>query len=234
MADLAYSTGLEDAAALIEQAKSEGVRLSVAPNGGLRCVGRMSPQLRAGLLSCKEVVLLVLRQGAPDVDHRHDHERQASTDQSPLLDRLGDAAEALAEAPVIESRQEPGAVLIQSPRFGPVWIALTPGMADEHWGEEAQRLESRPVLLTDDIAKLRGKSEAAVRAALEVARAFPGARVRKPRIKNLRPPRPRRGRRVSPDAGPLPGQMSLCPELVPHVPLREGPEGEGGTDDTGN
>ena len=144
------------------------------------------------------------------------------------------AGTGLEEAPIAETRLEPGAVLIESPRFGPVWIALTPGMADELRAEEAQRLESRAVLLTDDIANLRGKSETAVRAALEVARVFPGARVRKPRIRNPRPPRPRRGRRVSPDAGPLPGQLSLCPELVPHVPLREGLEGEVDTDGTGN
>ena len=147
------------------------------PGGGLRCVGRMSANLRAGLLSCKEVVLLVLRQGAPDVDHRHDQEGQAPTDQSPLLDQLDDATEDLAAAPIIESRQEPGAVLIQSPRFGPVWIALAPGVADELRAEEAQRSEPRPVLLADDITALRGKSEAAVRATLGVARAFPGARV---------------------------------------------------------
>ena len=88
-----------------------------------------------------------------------------------------DTAEALAEASVIESRQEPGAVLIQSPRFGPVWIALAPSMADELRAEETQRPAPRPVLLPDDIAALRGKSEAAVRAALGVAWVFPGARV---------------------------------------------------------
>ena len=36
MATSPYSTGPEGAAALIAQAESEGVRLSVAPGGGLR------------------------------------------------------------------------------------------------------------------------------------------------------------------------------------------------------
>ena len=96
-----------------------------------------------------------------------------------LLDVLReDVAKDLAGAPIAETRSEDvGAVRVESPRFGPVWIGLTPGMADEIRAEEAQRSEPRPVLLTDDIAALRGKSEAAVRAALEVARAFPGARV---------------------------------------------------------
>ena len=87
------------------------------------------------------------------------------------------AGTGLKEAPIAETRLEPGAVLIESPRFGPVWIALTPGMADELRAEEAQRSEPRPVLLADDLAKLRGKSEAAVRTALEVARVFGPARV---------------------------------------------------------
>ena len=179
MATSPYSTGPEDAAALIAQAESEGIRLSADSSGGLRCVGRMSQNLRAGLLSCKEVVLVVLRQGAPEVDTHHDQGGLVPSDQSPLLDRLDDAARALAEAPVIETRQdqEPGAVLIRSTKYGEVWLALTEGMAAEIRSEEAQRSEPRPVLLTDDIAKLRGKSKAAVRAALELARVFPGTRV---------------------------------------------------------
>ncbi len=78
---------------------------------------------------------------------------------------------------IVQIREEVGAGLIASPRYGEVWIALTPGMAAELRAEEAQRSEPRPVLLPDDIAALRGKSEAAICAALEVARAFPGARV---------------------------------------------------------
>ena len=50
-------------------------------------------------------------------------------------------------------------------------------MAAELRAEEAQRSEPRPVLLPDDIANLRGKSEAAIKAALQVAGVFPGAKV---------------------------------------------------------
>ncbi len=97
-----------------------------------------------------------------------------------LLDALReDAAEDLAEAPVIESRQdqEPGAVLITSPKYREVWVALSRSMAEELRAEESARETPRPVLLTDDIAALRGKGEAAIRAALEVAGVFPGAKV---------------------------------------------------------
>ena len=43
--------------------------------------------------------------------------------------------------------------------------------------EEAGRREPRAGLTPDDIAALRGKPDAAVRAALEMARTFQGARV---------------------------------------------------------
>ena len=107
MASSPHSTGREGAAALIAQAKSEGVWLSVDPSGGLRCVGRMSPQLRAGLLSSKKLVLRVLRPGAPEIDTRRDQGALVPGDHGPLPDRLEDAAEALAEASILESRQEP-------------------------------------------------------------------------------------------------------------------------------
>ncbi len=43
--------------------------------------------------------------------------------------------------------------------------------------EEAQRSEPRAVLLPADVTALKGKSKAAVRAALDVARTFAGSRV---------------------------------------------------------
>ena len=179
MAISSYSTDPEGAAALIAQAESEGVRLSVTPGGGLRCVGRMSQNLRAGLVSSKKLVLVVLAESGSSVDTLGEQGALVPSDQSPLLDQLDDATEDLAGASIIESRQEqePGAVLIQSPRFGPLWIALTSGMADELRGEEAQRSEPRPVLELADVAALRGKSEAATKATLEVFRVFGEARV---------------------------------------------------------
>ena len=75
-------------------------------------------------------------------------------------------------------REVIAAVLIRSRRFGcEVWIALVPGMADEIRVEEQRRPDPRPVLTVEDTARLRGKPEAAVRALLEVAGAFPGSRV---------------------------------------------------------
>ena len=75
-------------------------------------------------------------------------------------------------------RQPIGAVLIESRRFGcEVWLAMDPGMAEELASEEARRDAPRPVLRPADIAALRGKPEAAIRAVLEVAKVFPGARV---------------------------------------------------------
>ena len=50
----------------------------------------------------------------------------------------------------------------------------------------------------------------------------------------LWPPRKPPRWRMPPGVKPLPGQQSLLPGLVRHVPLREGPEGEVDTDGTGN
>ena len=48
------------------------------------------------------------------------------------------------------------------------------------------------------------------------------------------PPRKPPRWRMPPRVKPLPGQRSLLPVLVPHVPRREEPKGEGNTDDSGN
>ena len=49
--------------------------------------------------------------------------------------------------------------------------------ADRLAAEEGARSRPRPVLTPEDIARLAGKSDAMVAAALEVARTFPGSRV---------------------------------------------------------
>ncbi len=85
--------------------------------------------------------------------------------------------EDLDDAPIVESRQQIGAVRIRSAKYGVVWLALTASVAAELRAEEASREAPRPVLTGEDVARLRGKSEAAVRAVVEVATAFPGARV---------------------------------------------------------
>jgi hypothetical protein len=72
---------------------------------------------------------------------------------------------------------EIGAVRIRTKKFGAIWLALDQNTADELRAEEQQREHPRPVLMADDVAHLESKSEAAIRGALEVIRAFPGARI---------------------------------------------------------
>ena len=84
----------------------------------------------------------------------------------------------LGSDPILETREQLGAVRLRSRRFGcEFWIALAPGMADELRSEESQRSNPRPVLLPEDVASLRGRPPEAVEAVLRVAAAFPGARV---------------------------------------------------------
>jgi len=78
---------------------------------------------------------------------------------------------------LVATKDRLGAVLIDSPRFGEVWIALDPCMVDELVAEEDANEEPRPVLLAEDVAQLRGKSQAEIASSLEVLRRFPGARV---------------------------------------------------------
>ncbi len=88
------------------------------------------------------------------------------------LTQCGDSAEAAA----LESGV-PAAFLVDSPRYGEVWVATDTGVAAAIRGEEQHRDQPRPVVMLDDMAHLESKSEAAIRATLEVVRAFPGARV---------------------------------------------------------
>lgn len=139
------------AAALMAQLRARGVDLQ--PEGdGVRYRARrgvLTPADLEALRAHKAELLAELRQAGPD----------------------------LTEGDALETRARLGSVLIRSPRFGEVWIAFGEDVATELQAEESERAEPRPVLLPADIATLRGKPEAAIRAALEVARAFPGARV---------------------------------------------------------
>jgi hypothetical protein len=91
--------------------------------------------------------------------------------------RSGAPASELADAPVVVAREQLGAALVRSPRFGEVWMVLEPSMATELTADEAGCVEPRPVLLAEDVAHLRGKSEEMVRAALAVLAVFPSARL---------------------------------------------------------
>ena len=70
-----------------------------------------------------------------------------------------------------------GAVLINSPRFGEVWVAFTTEMAKELQDDEGRREAPRPVLTPHDIERLQGRSPEAIRAFLTVAAVFPGAEI---------------------------------------------------------
>lgn len=83
----------------------------------------------------------------------------------------------LESAPAIEVRQQIGAVLIDSPRFGQVWLALDPCMAGQLQGEESQRTDPRPVLTTENLGHLEGKPPAMIEAVLNTITVFPDARV---------------------------------------------------------
>jgi hypothetical protein len=83
----------------------------------------------------------------------------------------------LSESEALEVREQIGGVLLRSPRFGEVWVALEPTMAPQLAAEEAGRGEPRPVLLAEDLVKLRGKSDETIRAALATIAVFPSARL---------------------------------------------------------
>ena len=91
--------------------------------------------------------------------------------------RAARADQALDEAAIADARARVGAVLVDSHRFGQVWIALDPCLVPDLHAEEQARGVPRPVLLVEDVARLRGKPERAVRAVLQAAAVFPGVRV---------------------------------------------------------
>jgi hypothetical protein len=83
----------------------------------------------------------------------------------------------LAGAPVVETREQIGAVRLRSPKYGDVWVVLEPSMALELVAEEAAQEDPCPVLLAEDVVKLRGKSEEMIHASLAVLAVFSGARL---------------------------------------------------------
>ncbi len=84
---------------------------------------------------------------------------------------------ALEAAPIAEARERLAAVLLRSDRYGELWLVLDPCALPDLEAEEAARSEPRPILAPADVVLLRDRPEAAIRAALDVARVFPGSRV---------------------------------------------------------
>ena len=110
---------------------------------------------------------------------------QPETEIRRILNGEGPHDETLSSDPILETRHELGAVLIRSRRFAcELWVALDPGMAAELRAEESQRPEPRPVLLPEDVAALRGKSEALIRTTLTAMAVSAVKASRKGRIRN--------------------------------------------------
>jgi hypothetical protein len=164
------------AAALVSAFRARGVEL-IPDGGALRYRAPRGVLTDADLeaLRAHKAALLAELRGQPD---RPDHLGAVGGDDVGDHDHLVGGDHDLAAGPVLETREQPGAVLIRSARFGrDVWLALTEDMAAELRAEEAERPEPRPVLTPADVARLRGKPAEAVRAVLEVAAVFGTARV---------------------------------------------------------
>ena len=88
------------------------------------------------------------------------------------LTQCGDSAKAAS----LESGV-PAAFLVDSPRYGEVWVATDAGVAAAIRLEEQHRDQPRPVVMPDDMARLQGKSPEAIQSVLNVFAVFPGAKV---------------------------------------------------------
>jgi hypothetical protein len=77
---------------------------------------------------------------------------------------------------LVEAREQVGAVLIRSARFGEVWLALVPSMRRDLVAEETRRTEPRPVLSVRDLVRLRGRSDETIRAVLAAIAVTPQVR----------------------------------------------------------
>ncbi len=135
---------------LLDELHSLGVTLEARGDQlRFRPVNAVPPELVEHLRANKEEVL-------------------ARLERHPVADGAPATLEALAQI---------GAVLIRTAKFGSVWLAIDQTTADEIRAEERQSEKPCPVLTADDVAHLEIKSEKAIRGALEVIRAFPGARI---------------------------------------------------------
>lgn len=103
----------------------------------------------------------------------------ARQQRAELVELLREASNApqIGDGDLLVSRERLGAVLIRSPRFGEVCLALDPCMPPELVAEEDANEDPRPVLLPEDLVRLRGRSPRTIATSLEVLRRFPGARM---------------------------------------------------------
>ena len=137
-----------------------------------------------------QAILMALRQrgatvralegGRVEVNPRRvldDELRQAiRSHKRELLAELTHQCEDWAGAAALKSGV-PAAFLVDSPRFGEVWVATDAGVAAAIRVDEQHRDQPRPVVMPDDMARMQGKSPEAIQSALNVFAVFPGAKV---------------------------------------------------------
>ena len=121
--------------------------------------GALTPALMGALRSRRDELL-------SELSRREDHEAGPLSTQ-----RVIAVAEGL-DGTLLEARTDWGAVRLGTP-YGEVWLARTAEVAD---GLVAERTHL-PILLPEDVAALRGKSDEAIRAVLNVRRVFPGGTI---------------------------------------------------------
>ena len=135
--------------ALLADLQSRGVEI-IAEGQSLRCRGPRGTLTPA------------------DLDRLKTHKRELLTELAHCEDSAEEAA--------LESGV-PAAFLIDSPRYGAVWVATDAGVAAAIRVEEQHRDQPRPVVMLDDMARLQGKSSEAIQSVLNVFAVFPGAKV---------------------------------------------------------
>jgi len=142
---------------LLHTLEARGARLRVAEGGrlGIQPASALTDELRAEVRANRDALVEALR-------------------PQPAQASVSD----LTDAPAIAVREQIGAVLIRSPRFGEVWVVLEGRMLWELLAEEQARPVPRLVLRGDQIARLKGKSDDAIRAVLNTLAVFPEAEIR--------------------------------------------------------
>ena len=135
--------------ALLAELHSRGVEV-IAEGDSLRCRGPRGALTPA------------------DLDRLKAHKRELLTE----LALCEDSAEAAAL-----KQCDPVAVLIDSLKYGQVWVCTDAEVVDAIRLEEQHRDQPRLVMMADDMARLQGKSPEAIQAALNVFAVFPGAKV---------------------------------------------------------
>jgi len=147
---------VQAAQGLLRALETRGVRLRVLEDGrlGVEPASLLTDELRAEVRANRDALVEALR-------------------PQPVQASVSD----LTDAPAIAVREQIGAVLLRS-RFGEVWVVLEGSLLAGLRAEEQARPVPRRVLRGDQIARLKGKSDEAIRAVLNTLAVFPEAEMR--------------------------------------------------------